>query len=164
MNKIVFTFFLFSVLQPVFAQKPNGQRPPGAAPADTSSKRDNLGFEHRDDAKDSIAISFKFLDSIRSSQLDTNLNDFYKYYTEPANQQYLGNNGAAGYPLIFSPFIKPGWDAGFHAFDAYRFSLEGTRFFKTTRPFTQFDYMLATGKEQLIKVFHTQNPRPNLNI
>ncbi len=168
MNKIVFTFFLLSVLQPVFAQVPGGNRPsqaqqPGTA-SDTSLKRDNLGFEHRDDAKDSIAISFKYLDSIRSNQLDTNLNDFYKYYTSSIYQQYLGNNGAAGYPLIFTPFIKPGWDAGFHAFDAYRFSLESTKFYKTTRPFTQFDYMLATGKEQLIKVLHTQNPRPNLNI
>ena len=78
------------VLQPVYAQIPKGNRlqqgqqpRTGAGTAtDTTSKRDDLGFEHRDDAKDSIAISFKFLDSIRSTQMDTSLNDFYKYYTE----------------------------------------------------------------------------------
>ena len=39
-----------------------------------------LGFEHRDDLKDSITITYKFLDSIRSIRLDTTINDFYKYY------------------------------------------------------------------------------------
>lgn len=172
MYKIVFSFFLLAVMQSVFAQIPGGEilqkgrRPPasGQAPGDTSAKRDNLGFEQRDDAKDSLTISFRYLDSIRSVQIDTTINDFYKYFSVPANQQYLGNNGAAGYSLIYSPYMKPGWDAGFHAFDVYRFSLENTRFFKTTRPFTQLGYQLASGQEQMIKIFHTQNPRPNFNF
>ncbi len=161
-------------LQFAFAQIPGGNilrnrggnsgNRSGNQTSDTSSKKDNLGFEHRDDAKDSITIIFRYLDSIRSVQLDTSINDFYKYFSEPADQQYLGNNGAASYPLIFSPFIKPGWDAGFHAFDINKFTLENTRFFKTTKPFTQLGYQLASGKEQMIKVLHTQNPRPNLNF
>ena len=176
MYKIVFTALLLLLLQSVFAQIPRGiQRPRGGnptretgntpnAPTDTASKKDNLGFEKRDDAKDSITISFRYLDSIRTVQLDTSINDFYKYFPQPAYQQYLGSNGAAGYPLIFTPFAKPGWDAGFHAYDAYRFTLENTRYFKTTKPFTQLGYQLASGKEQMIKILHTQNPRPNLNF
>ncbi|MBC7890547.1 MAG: hypothetical protein H7Z13_21960 [Ferruginibacter sp.] len=170
MYKIVFTFLLLMVLQPAFAQMPRNIDPRNRenrevkSPGDTSSKRDNLGFEQRDDAKDSITISFRYLDSIRSVQLDTSINDFYKYFSEPAAAQYLGNNGAAAYSLIFAPFVKPGWDAGFHAFDLYRFTLENSRFFKTTKPFTQMGYQLASGKEQMIKILHTQNPRPNLNF
>ena len=174
MYKIGFTFFLLMVLHSAFAQIPRGDIPrnrgvnpsrvPGNSTSDSASKKDNLGFEQRDDAKDSITISFRYLDSIRSVQLDTSINDFYKYFSGPAAQQYLGNNGAAAYSLIFAPFVKPGWDAGFHAFDVYRFSLENTRFFKTTKPFTQLGYQLASGKEQMIKILHTQNPRPNLNF
>ena len=132
----------------------------------TGNKSDSmgLGFEHRDDLKDSITISYKFLDSIRSIRLDTNINDFYKYFSVPAAQQYLGNNGTAGYSLIYSPIVKAGWDAGFHAFDAYRYTLENSRFFKTTKAYTRLNYELASAKEQLINVIHTQNPKPNLNF
>ena len=126
-----------------------------------SSGKDTIGFEHRNDKKDSIAISYKYLDSIRSIPFDSSINDFDKYFSVPSSYQYLGNNGAAAYPLIYSPVSKPGWDAGFHAFDIYRYTLEGSKFYKTNRPFTQLSYQLASGKEQMIKAFHTQSPRPN---
>ncbi|MCC7378209.1 MAG: hypothetical protein IT255_02495, partial [Chitinophagaceae bacterium] len=32
------------------------------------------------------------------------------------------------------------------------------------RPFSQLCYQLASGKEQMIKAFHTQNPRPNIGF
>ena len=129
MYKTGFTFLLMVLLQSAFAQIPRGgnilqNRGGNKAGADTSGKRDNLGFEQRDDAKDSITISYRFLDSIRSVKLDTAINDFYNYFSEPSTQQYLGNNGAAGYPIIFTPLLKPGWDAGFHAFDIYKFTLK----------------------------------------
>src|SRR5690606_2908737 len=75
----------------------------------------------------------------------------------------LGNNGSAAYPVLFSPYAKAGWDAGFHAFEVYKYNIENTRFYKTTRPFTQLSYLLAGGKEQVVKVLHTQNIQPNWN-
>jgi Putative porin len=129
-----------------------------------SGKENAMGFEHRDDKKDSISLSYKFLDSVRINRLDSSINDFDKYFSVPSYYQYLGNNGAAAYPIIFTPNLKPGWDAGFHAFDVYRFKLEETKFYKTTKPFTQLGYQLASGKEQMIKALHTQNPRPNWNF
>jgi hypothetical protein len=125
---------------------------------------DSIKFEHRDDAKDSFTISYKYLDSVRSIGIDNSYTDFYKYFSVPAAQQYLGNNGSAGYSLIFAPIIKTGFDAGFHAFDAYKYNLQNTKLYKTTKPYTQLNYQLASGKEQLIKIVHTQNPKPNLNI
>ncbi len=127
----------------------------------STGRTDTIGFVHRDDKKDSIAISYKYLDSIRSISLDSSINDFDKYFSVPASYQYLGNNGASAYSLIYSPNTKPGWDAGFHAFDIYRFTLEGSKFYKTNKPFTQLSYQLASGKEQMIKALHTQSPRPN---
>jgi len=129
-----------------------------------SGKDKALGFEHRDDKKDSINITYRYLDSIRNNRLDSSINDFDKYFSIPSYYQYLGNNGAAAYPLIYAPNLKPGWDAGFHAFDVYRYKLEDTRFYKTTKPLTQLGYQLASGKEQMIRVLHTQNPKPNWNF
>lgn len=166
MYKIVITLLLLGMLHGSFAQKlPGGLRNIGRSSGGGGSQgKDSLGFEHRDDAKDSITITYRYLDSIRNVKPDSSINDFYNYFSEPATQQYLGNNGAAGYSLIFSPLAKAGWDAGFHAFDVYRYTLENTRFYKTTKPFSQLSYQLASGKEQMIKILHTQSPRPNLNF
>ena len=174
MYKIIFSLLLLATFQFSFAQNPMqrmsgaGRSASGKTGSGTGANGNTdslgLGFEHRDDLKDSITISYKYLDSLRNIRLDTNLNDFYKFFSVPADQQYLGNNGNAGYPLIYTPFARPGWDAGFHAFDAYRFTLENTRFFKTTKPFTRLGYELASAKEQLINALHTQNPMPNLNF
>jgi hypothetical protein len=128
-----------------------------------SKKNDTLSFQHRDDLADSITISFRYLDSLKNDYLDSSLDDFNKIYTVPADYVTLGNNGTAAFPVLFSPLLKSGWDAGFHAFDVYKYTLENTRFFKTTRPFTQMTYLLGSGKEQVIKVLHTQNIKPNWN-
>lgn len=170
MNKVIFSLLLLLLGPYCFAQRPGkplGERNDGApAPQKLASKTDSLGlgFEHRDDLKDTFTVSFKYVDSIRNIRIDTNLNDFYKYHSVPAAQQYLGNNGTAGYSLIYAPFLKAGWDAGFHAFDAYKHSLQDARFFKTTKPYTRIGYQLASAKEQVINILHTQNPKPNLNF
>ena len=123
-----------------------------------------IGFKHRDDLADSITISYRYLDSLRSGRLDSSLNDFNKFFSVPAHYVTLGNNGSAAFPVLFTPVVKAGWDAGFHAFDVYRFALEGTKFYKTTRPFSQITYLLASGKEQFISILHTQNIKPNWNF
>jgi hypothetical protein len=139
-----------------------GSRVKGIGGSSSGGGRDTIGFEHRDDKKDSIAISYKYLDSIRSIPLDSTINDFDKYFSVPSSYIYLGNNGAAAYPIVYQPNSKPGWDVGHHAYDLYRYTLEESKFYKTNRPFSQLSYQLASGKEQMIKVLHTQNPRPNL--
>jgi hypothetical protein len=130
----------------------------------TNTKLDTLGFERRDDLADSIAVSFRFMDSVRKNYLDSSVNDFDTYFSIPSSYQFLGNNGAAAFPLIFKPFNKPGFDNGFHAFDIYKYTLENTKFYKTTGPFSALHYQLASGKEQMLQAHHTQNPRPNINF
>ena len=125
---------------------------------------DTLGFKHRDDLADSITISFRYLDSSRNNRIDSSLNDFSRYFSVPAHYVTLGNNGSAAFPVLFTPILKAGWDAGFHAYDVYRFTVEGTKFYKTTRPYSQITYLLASGKEQLINILLTQNIKPNWNF
>lgn len=125
---------------------------------------DTIGFVHRDDLKDSITISYHYLNSLVKGYLDSAIDDFGKVYTVPPAYVTLGNNGNPAFPILFTPILQAGWDAGFHALDIYKYTLEDTRFFKTTRPFTQLSYFLASGKEQVVKVLQTQNIKPNWNV
>ena len=166
MKKILSLIFFFAFAFNAYSQidairrvtTAGGRQTTGEAP-----QKDTLGFEHRDDLKDSISVIYRYLDSTRRNTMDSSINDFDTYFSVPSTYQYLGNNGAAAFPLVFKPFTKAGWDAGFHAFDIYKFTLEGTKFYRTRRPFSMLGYQLASGKEQMIQAGHTQNPRPNIN-
>jgi len=164
-----FLIFLgvFIFLQELNAQDPvplpGGRRMNIPNASSSSSRKDTIGFERRDDSKDSITLTYRFLDSLRRIPLDSSINDFDKYFSVPSDYQYLGNNGAAAFPLVFRPFLKAGFDPGFHAFDIYRLTIDDTKIYRTTRPFSMLGYQLASGKEQMIKVLHTQNPRPNIS-
>lgn len=138
-------------------------RSPNSGRSQSNGKDSTEGFKHRDDLADSITISFRFLDSLVSDKLDSSINDYGKIFTVPSDYVTLGNNGSPAFPILFTPRMESGWDAGFHQFDVYKFTLENTRFFKTTRPFTQLSYLLASGKEQVVKIIQTQNIRPNWN-
>lgn len=127
------------------------------------SKPDTLNFEHRNDLADSVTITYRKFDSLGTHPLDTSINDFGKYYSLPTGYLSIGGNGNAAFPILFTPFTKPGWDPGFHAFDIYMFQLSNTLFYNTTKPFTTLQYYQGTGKEQIIQAFHTQNIMPNWN-
>ena len=118
----------------------------------------------RDRNEDSITIRYRFLDSTRNYKLDSSINDFSDRFHIPATSYTLGNNGTASKPILFSPMMAPGFDPGFHAFDIYRLTLEKARFFNTTRPYSELNYMLASRSEQNIQLIHTQNIKPNWNF
>lgn len=156
----------FFCLKSGFAQIPNfrsGNPMGGLRGSQGSSNSDTIAFQHRDDLKDSITIYYFHLNSLKKEFLDSSLNDYGKVYTVPSGYVTLGNNGNAAYPILFTPLLKAGWDPGFHAFDVYQFNVDNTRFFQTTKPYTQLGYYLASGKEQVVKVLQTQNIKPNWN-
>jgi len=157
-------FSLFFLLHVTAQRRPTRPIGTGSLPnINMSQKTDTIGFKHRDDLADSITISFRYLDSLTSSKLDSSINDYGRYFTVPTGYQTIGVNGNAAFPVLYTPYLKTGWDLGFHAFDVYKYTLENTRFFQTTRPFTSLSYFLATQKEQVIKILHTQNIKPNWN-
>jgi len=114
--------------------------------------------------EDSITINFRWLDSSRYQKFDSSINDYTKRYPIPADYVTLGNVGTAARSMIFSPRLKAGWDPGFHSFDIYRFTVEDTRYFNTTRPYTELSYLLGGKQEQLVNVLHTQNINSNWNF
>lgn len=124
----------------------------------------NDSLRHRDNTEDSITISFRYMDSTRTYKLDSSVNDFSKRFPLPATWINLGNNGLAARSLLFSPEFSAGFDPGFHAFDIYKWKLSEARFFNTTRPYSELNYMLGSRVEQMISLVHTQNIKPNWNM
>ena len=168
--KKIFTYILLSIL--VSAALPAlSQRLPGRLGNISNMGRggrsgggDSIKFEHRDPFADSVSIRFKYIDSVRSYTFDSSLIDFYIKVPLKSEYVWLGNNGTATTSLLFNPSTRPGWDPGFHAFDAYAFNTEQTRFYNTTRPFTELNYLIGSGAEQFINILHTQNIKPNWNF
>lgn len=132
--------------------------------AKSETRYDTLGFEHRNDAKDSIKIFFKFLADNKLNRLDSSIDDFDRYFSVPSTFAYLGNNGAAATSLVYIPTSIIGFDMGFHAFDIYKYTIENTKFYNTTKPFSFISYQLASGKEQMLKAGYTQNINSRTNI
>lgn len=119
---------------------------------------------HRTGLEDSITIRFRYLDTSRVQDFDSVLFDFTKRLPIPWYHVTLGNFGNPSRSLLFSPIMKPGWDHGFHSLDVYNFTVSEARFFNTTRPYAELNYMLGSKSEQMIRLMHTQNLRPNWNM
>ncbi len=121
-------------------------------------------LQHRDKNEDSISIRYRFLDSTRNYHLDSTITDFTLRYPIKGTDVYLGNIGLAARSILFDPRFSAGWDPGFHALDNYKFKLEEVRFYTTTRPYSELNYILGSRSEQIIDVMHTRNIKPNWNI
>ena len=131
-------------------------------PIKKSDGKDSL--QKRDRFADSITIFYRYFDSTRIRTIDSSINDFTARFPLPAYYHNLGNYATAAQSYFFNPLMKPGFDAGFHQYDIYQYTLEGTRFFQTTRPYTELSYVLGSKAEQLISVTHTQNRKSNANF
>ena len=118
---------------------------------------------HRTGLEDSITIRFRYLDSSRLSGFDSSIKDFTSRFPIPWHHIHLGNLGNATNDLVYTPILRAGWDPGFHAYDAYLYNIHETRFFTTTRPYSEVGYVLGSKAEQIIHLLHTQNIRPNWN-
>ncbi len=127
-----------------------------------SSKIDSL--EHRTGLEDSINLFYRFWDKSKIHLLDSSINDFKSRFPIPNHFVFLGNTGAAAKNILFSPNMQPGWDEGLHAFDIYAYTVENTKFFQASRPFTEFGYILSARSEQFIDILHTQNIKPLWNF
>ncbi len=124
----------------------------------------NDSLQKRDRFTDSITIYFRYFDSTRNRTIDSSINDFTARFPMPYYYHHLGNMATASESLFFNPLMKAGFDAGFHQFDVYKFTLENTKFFQTTRPYTELAYVIGSKAEQLLSFTHTQNKKSNFNF
>jgi hypothetical protein len=113
---------------------------------------------------DTITIHYRYLDSSRLNNLDSDIYDFGTKIPRPHTWINLGNLGTPARDLAFTPQMQSGFDPGFHALDVYTFTVDKAQFYNTTKPYTVLGYLLASKAEQSIHVFHTQNIRPNWNF
>lgn len=156
------------LLQAAQAQRPSGMgagrfdgqgRPMGP----NSKMKGGDSLQQRNNNEDSITIFYRMFDSSRIRFLDSTVGEFSMRFPLQKDQLFLGSLGNAAQSLLFQPNMKPGFDPGFHAYDIYKYSIEGTRIFQTTRPYTELDYLLGARSEQTIKALHTQNISPTWN-
>lgn len=161
---IIFTvlIFLTGFVSSVNAQSGALRRVQGMGSNFSSSGGKGDSLQKRKD--DSITINFRFLDSSRLRKFDSAITDFSTRIPLPWHYVSLGNLGNANQSLIFSPLMKAGWDHGFHSFDTYNFTIENTRFYNTTKAYTELNYILGSRLEQMIGLVFTQNIRPNWNV
>jgi len=159
---MLITPVLSSAQDPMIQQMGNRIKQVGGSMRSGSGSTDSL--QRRNKMEDSITISFRYLDSTRSYKLDSTVTDFTRRFPLPATYINLGNTGNAARSLLFSPNFNAGFDPGFHAFDVYKWKMSDVRFFNTTRPYSELNYMLGSRVEQMISLLHTQNIKPNWNF
>ena len=128
----------------------------GAATKDSLKRRDKM--------EDSITISYRYLNQPVSFLLDSTVDEFTKRFPLKSTTLNLGNLGGATRSLLFAPTMLPGFDAGFHAYDSYKWTIDEIPFFQTTRPYTELQYSLGSRVEQIIGLQHTQNINPRWNF
>jgi hypothetical protein len=131
-------------------------------PGKARGQKDSL--QRRDKFADSITIFYKYYDSSSIRFLDSSINDFSKKIQQPYYYQNNGSYGSAARSLLFNPMLNAGFNTGFNQFNIYDFTIDETRFFQTTRPYTELAYVLATKAEQTINVLHTQNKKDKVNF
>ncbi len=135
---------------------------------DTLRKRD----EHKGDT---VIFTAKFIrvtnekllnDSTQVLPLDTTLTNFENYsalYQSRSPKIGLGNLGLAYRNLLFEPTKTIGFDVGLHFLDAYLLKPEDLTYYRARTPFTNLYYVNGALKEQVFRVTHTQNIKPNWN-
>lgn len=157
---IFFLFFMVAVCAESFGQGGILRRLPRGG-GGAGGGKDSL--QKRSSIEDSITINFRYLDSSRMQKFDSSIFDFTKRFPVPWYHYHLGNVGNATRSLIFSPAMRGGWDHGFHHYDVYNLNDNETRFYNTTRPYTEIHYQIGSRLEQVIGLLHTQNILPNWN-
>lgn len=135
---------------------------------DSTRKRE----EHKGD---SVIFTSKFIrvtnerllnDSTQVVPLDTTLNNFENYSAlyQPRHPTIgLGNLGLAYRSLLYEPQKSIGFDVGLHYLDAYLLKPEDITYYRARTPFTNLYYVNGALKEQVFRVTHTQNIKPNWN-
>ncbi|MDR6569771.1 Putative porin [Chitinophaga ginsengisegetis] len=134
----------------------------GGGGGTSKMQRDTSKHEHE---PDTLTLTYRILGEPTDYKLDSSVADFQTNYLKvPSSYTTLGNTGSAAYNMIYTPRMKPGFDAGFHAYDVYSNSHKDARFYYTTRPYTELQYLVGSKQEQVIGLSHTQNRTERFNF
>jgi hypothetical protein len=131
-----------------------------------------------DNRKDSVIFNSKFIrvtnelslnDSTQTFAIDTGITNFENYspLLDPRKPLIgLGYTGTAQRSLLFEPSKTIGFDIGLHALDVYAIRPQDIKYYNTRVPYSLLTLYNGFGSsaEQLFKVIHTQNIKPNWNF
>jgi hypothetical protein len=129
--------------------------------------------EHR---KDSVIFTSKFIkvtnerllnDSTQVFPLDTGLVNFENYsplYQPSSPRISLGNTGLPQRPLLFETSKSLGFDVGLHALDVYMLRPSDIQYYRARVAYTNLSLFSGSTHEQIFKMVHAQNIKPNWNI
>ncbi len=93
---------------------------------------------------------------------DTTL-DHSLSYSDPAldpaqPRANLGTVASASHPLLYAPSKATGFQSGFHEYDAYNFTIDGFRYFKTNRAISDLYFSSIANQQNLsVKTDFTRN-------
>lgn len=126
---------------------------------------DSLGRVKSDWDDTPAKVVFRTTYSDVARKLDSSLVHFHKRNTpHPLWVRNLGNDYSAGYNMFFTPNTHIGLQSGFTAFDIYHVPIDSIRFYKTDKPFSEFDFMLGPKRQQNVGIMHTQTPNDRFSI
>ncbi len=129
-----------------------------------------------DQKKDSVVFNSKFIrvtnerllnDSTQVFALDTGLVNFENYsplYQPRSPRIGLGNLGLAQRPLLFEPLKTLGFDVGQHTLDPYLLNPSDIQYYRARVAYTNLYFVGGSKSEQIFKLTHSQNIKPNWNI
>ena len=107
-----------------------------------------------------------FQNGIKAITPDTIIDNVYDFMPFHRNNiSYLGNNGSAAFPLTF---FMPDENIPFY-FNSWKWYYEEDRydFYHTRKPYSNIKFVTGTNKEkgeQYLRILHTQNINPKLNL
>jgi len=171
-------FFLSLILSTTYVAaqtRPEPRRGGTTRAEDTNAELDSLR-KIEDEGRDTLIITAKFIryttlglleDSTQTLPIDTTFFNFQNY--NPLNQPTrptvnLGNLGLAYRELLYRPSTTIGFDPGFHSLDLYLLTQDSIKYYRARSPFTSLSYTNGKLKEQILKVIHSQNIKPNWNV
>ncbi|MDR3694333.1 putative porin [Mucilaginibacter sp.] len=156
-------------------RKPNFNDTTTSKPETADQQLDSLR-KKMDNKKDTVVFNSKFIrvtsekllrDSTQLFRLDTSLLNFENYspLLQPRDPRIsLGYTGEPQRSLLFSPSKTIGFDAGQHELDPYLLNPDDINYYRARVPLTILDFVTGGHKEQILKVTHTQNVNPQLNV
>jgi len=164
--KILYNFLFFALL---------GLSYSGVYGQTTGNELDSLR-KKEEQVVDSVVFTSKYIrytnrsllnSATRTLALDTSLHNVQNYsplYQPTSPTIGLGSLGIAYRDLLFNPSKTIGFDAGFHALDRYLMTQDDIKYYRARSPYTELYYVNGSFQEQMLRVTHSQNIKPNWNI
>ncbi|MEO6151214.1 MAG: putative porin, partial [Mucilaginibacter sp.] len=132
--------------------------------------------KREENKQDTVILSSKLIkvtnerllnDSTQVFPLDTGLTNFENYSPlfQPRTPRIsLGGTGFASRPLLFEPSRIIGFDVGLHTLDPYILTPQDIQYYRAQAPITIMSLVTGGKTEQVFKLIHTQNIKPNWNV